>query len=100
MKEKGWGTIFIAEQDRDTTFYRTKKKLCYTEVGKSHATLSQNAHARVLFILLCAKLRWLANVSNVSTTPLSDYVTFASQQSLAQRRMRRTRACAFWDIVA
>ncbi len=26
MKKKGWGTIFIAEQDWEATFYRTKKK--------------------------------------------------------------------------
>ncbi len=25
-EKKGWGTIFIAEQDLDITFYRTKKK--------------------------------------------------------------------------
>ncbi len=34
-----------------------------TGVGKSHATLSQNRHARILFILLCAELCWLANVT-------------------------------------
>ncbi len=26
MKKKGWGTIFIAEQDWEAIFYRTKKK--------------------------------------------------------------------------
>ncbi len=37
----------------------------YTGVGKSHATLSQNAHARVPFILLYAKLHWLAGECHI-----------------------------------